>query len=153
MKCKDYFIIKINTYVDIKPLYIYKNGGIYPNKQQEERSTNHFDFQWQLVEKISGFNNEFFCTKYDWIYARELSLDYIQEFSGVIVQRNYEEWITYYIPKDKEYIFNWCIENIKNPYKVVKKTHLPRIHQIDIIIKNDVNIRLRKDKILKIKNK
>jgi hypothetical protein len=122
MKCTDYNIIRVRYYADE---YRLKKYGLDDKKtllQHRDRARDANDFIWKLAEKLSGKDSMWWHMTY-MFSASECFEEYL-EFDEKILVSHQEGWKTYYIPKEREDVFQWFKDNLINPYKVVKKTYI-----------------------------
>jgi len=124
MKCKDYNIIKIRTYCDnIKKFH----QNDYDTMQEHRERAYYFNhFLWELAEKLSGKDSDWWHNTY-MFSARECFFEYLVYDENISTSYT-DGWYTFYIPKEKDELFQWIKDNLKNPYKVVTKTYLPNIY-------------------------
>lgn len=112
IKCKDYFILKVNDYTYIKDDH---HGNM-------ERAKAFYDFKWALVEYVTGKDNEW------WIWTHmlqtiECAFEEMDTDHGLITM-NSDKHITFLIPKDNPELFQWLQDNCITEYKVLKKTRI-----------------------------
>lgn len=126
-KTSDYNIISINYYASnylMKKYYGAKDGNGHLPTQHHERSKLYNYFKWEFIEKITGLNHGDWYQNY-MFETDECAYDYIQETTGIIVQRGHEGWIKYFIPKSEPELFDWIKLNVNLPYKIMKRASIP----------------------------
>jgi hypothetical protein len=121
VKCKDYFIIKIQYYADKRLLKKWHEGGVMPI-QHWERAKEYVDFVWRFVEMATGEGTEYWHTKY-MFDAKECAIEEVEEKYGIFYSGG-EGWATFMIPLRHTKMIKWMKSNIQLPNKVVSRTNL-----------------------------
>lgn len=133
IKCKDYFIFKVQTYADKKVLdewHLHKDAPM--PKQHWERVKSHIEFFHSLVEKLTGKGMNHWALEFG-MFRNECLRDELSEFHGIHIHET-EGTNIYMIPKDRTDLIQWFKDNLQNPYKILKKVD---IRFTDFIGKSD----------------
>lgn len=123
LKCEDYFIIKVRFYASRYYLKKFYNNESIGRQKHWEAAKNHTEFFWNFIEKVTGTLSDKYYEKY-MFNAKECVIEELNETYGIIIVEG-EGYYKYFIPKNDSNLelVEWVKKNIKNPYKVLKKTY------------------------------
>ena len=145
-KSSDYNIININYYASKYLMKKHeKQDKIKPTpfpKQFDERVKAYIEFKWFFVAKVTDLYYDYWRENYMY-ESYDCALDFIQETTGIMVQRGHEGWVKYYIPKENIELFEWVKEKCELPYKIMKRAH------IYYSMRDDNNLKWRREESVK----
>jgi len=129
MKSDDYHIIKIQFYASKYLLKKWHKANETENvaspKQHRDYADGIVKFFWEFFEKVTGISQRDWSHKY-FICTKECALEYLQEEHGIFILLFSSGVYTYLIPKkDNDDLYDWCIANITNPFKIGKRSFMP----------------------------
>lgn len=119
----DYFVLRIRTMGDDRELKKKSNIDSYVSKQHWQRAQDFTDFQIKFFEKATGLDWDTWAN--EWVLS---SFDKMKEYLEInfgICYRCHWSFEYLYIPIKNEELFHWCLDNLKNPVKVLKKAYYP----------------------------
>jgi hypothetical protein len=118
-----YFILKVRYYADKKLLdKSHKKGEMLP-KQHHERARMWVDFQWKLIEHLTGKPFTWWIGYYP-LNTSDCAWEEVNEKGCDGQNPMYfwnEGWKVLYIPKSQPELRDWIYENCSNPIKEVKR--------------------------------
>lgn len=119
----EYFVLSIRSIGDDRELKKMRNNDSYGSKQHWQRAVDFCDFQIKFFEKATGLDWETWLN--EWVLD---SFDKAREYMEVnfmIFYRHHWNYNYLYIPRHNQELFQWCLDNLKNPVKVLKRAYYP----------------------------